>query len=416
MARSSMLLLLAVTVLLAAPSPAVAAVSVKKAQLGSGTLSIEGQGARAGSTITVTSPESTGTGRADSRGAFKFTVSGFRSSTCKVTASDGSTSATATIQGCTVAPSPPPPPPPTTATAPTSLSLSHTSLNTVGTLATAGVTFPANTPTPLDFAVQSSHPSNAQVPASVHVTNFADPANPVASFNVTYASAVSAPTDVTISVSAAGVTKTAVLTLNPQPTPQITPVSAELGPGFVGSDFTNTSATTTTMTFGPNTLGPVRWQIIAGALPDGLRLVNPLAASTPAKQIHVSVAGTPTTAQTRTFTIKATDANGLTAQRTYTIRINPAIGLAITPEEWAPLTVGSFGNLWIDGSGGVRPYRWAVIAGQLPPGMSLIQDNPDGPLVRVGGTPTTAGTFSWTLRLTDAQGSVVSRALSVTVG
>jgi hypothetical protein len=417
MARSSMLLLLAGTVLLAAPSPALAAVTVKKAQLVSATLSIEGQGARTGATITVTSPESAGTGRADSRGAFKFSVSGFRSSSCKVTASDGSTSATATIQGCTVASSPPPPPPPPPSpTAPTSLSLSHTSLDTVGTLASAGVTFPANTPTPLDFAVQSSHPSNAQVPASVHVTNFADPANPVASFNVTYASAVSAPTDVTISVSAGGVTKTAILTLNPQPTPQITPVSAELGPGFVGSDFTTTSETTTTMTFGPNTLGPVRWQIIAGALPDGLQLVNPLAASTPAKQIHVSVAGTPTTAQTRTFTIKATDANGLTAQRTYTIRINAAIGLAITPEQWAPLTVGSPGNLWIDGSGGVRPYRWAVIAGQLPPGMSLIQDNPNGPLVRVGGTPTIAGTFSWTLRLTDAQGSTVSRALSVTVG
>jgi hypothetical protein len=412
MARSSKLLLLAVTVLLAAPSPAMAAVTVTKAQLRSGTLSIEGQGARASATITVTSPESAGTGRADSRGAFRFSVSRFRSSTCKVTVSDGSTSATVTIQGCTVTSSPPPPPPP----APTSLSLSHTSLNTVGTLATAGVTFPANTPTPLDFAVQSSHPTNAEVPASVHVTNFADPANPVASFNVTYASAVSAPTDVTISVSAGGVTKTAVLTLNPPPTPQITPVSTALGPGFVGSDFTTTSATTTTMTFGPNTLGPVRWQIISGALPDGLRLVNPLPASTPAKQIHVSVDGTPTTVQTRTFTIKATDANGLTAQRTYTIQINAAIGLAITPEQWAPLTVGSFGNLWIDGSGGVRPYRWAVTAGQLPPGMSLIQDNPDGPLVRVGGTPTTAGTFSWTLRLTDAQGSAVSRALSVTVG
>jgi hypothetical protein len=48
--------------------------------------------------------------------------------------------------------------------------------------------------------------------------------------------------------------------------------------------------------------------------------------------------------------------------------------------------------------------------------MTLIQDNASGPLVRVSGTPTTAGTFSWTLRLTDAQGTVVSRPLSVTVG
>jgi hypothetical protein len=163
-------------------------------------------------------------------------------------------------------------------------------------------------------------------------------------------------------------------------------------------------------------VGPVQFQIIAGALPAGLRLVNPVPATTPAKQLYASVAGTPTTVQTSTFTVRATDTNGLTAQRTYTIRINPAITLAITPEQWAPLTVGNFGNLWIDGSGGVQPYRWAVTAGQLPPGMTLIQDNASGPLVRVGGTPTTAGTFSWTLRLTDAQNATVSRALSVTVG
>jgi hypothetical protein len=201
----------------------------------------------------------------------------------------------------------------------------------------------------------------------------------------------------------------------PSTAPRITPDVAELGPGFVGSDFTTSSSTTTTMTLGPDALGPVRFEIIAGQLPDGLRLVDPNAGFTPAKSIHASVAGVPTTVQTSTFTIKATDANGLQATRTYTIRINPAVTLAITPQQWAPLTVGSFGNLWIDGSGGVRPYTWARTAGQLPPGMSLIQDNRSGPLVRVGGTPTTAGTFSFTLRLTDAQGATVSSTFSVTV-
>jgi hypothetical protein len=294
--------------LLAAPSGALAAVSVTKAELSSGSLTVEGRGALASATITVKSPESTATGRADSRGDFKVSASGYRSSTCKAVVGDGSSSVTATLSRCTPASSPP-----------------------------------------------------------------------------------------------------------PATTVRITPDVAELGPGFVGSDFTSTSSTTTTMTLGPDALGPVRFEIIAGALPAGLRLVDPNAGFTPAKSVHASVAGTPTTVQTSTFTIKATDQNGLTATRTYTIRINPAITLAITPEQWAPLTVGSFGNLWIDGSGGVRPYRWARTAGAFPPGMTLIQDNPDGPLVRVGGTPTAAGTFSWTLRLTDAQGATVSRDFTVTV-
>ena len=47
--------------------------------------------------------------------------------------------------------------------------------------------------------------------------------------------------------------------------------------------------------------------------------------------------------------------------------------------------------------------------------MSLIQDNPSGPSVRAGGTPTTAGTFGFTLRLRDATGATVSRTFSVTV-
>jgi hypothetical protein len=418
MTRSSKVLLVVLTVLLVAPALAVAAVSVKRASLSaSGALSVEGRGARANATITVTSPESTATGRAGSNGDFKFSATGFRSSTCKANVGDGATSVTVTLSGCTVTqPPPPPPPPPSNAPPPTSLSLSHTSLSQVNSLATAGVTFAPNPPTPLDFSVTSSHPNNAQVPATVHVDSFAEPANPVASFNVTYTTAVSAPTDVTISVSAGGVTKTAVITLNPPRPPGITPDQPELGPGYVGSDFTTFATLGTTMTFSPGTVGPVQWEIVAGALPAGLRLITPSPDSTSVRQIYQAVAGTPTTVQTSTFTIKATDQNGLTAQRTYTIRINPAQTVAITPEQWAPLTVGNFGNLWIDGSGGVKPYRWAVTAGQLPPGMTLIQDNASGPLVRVGGTPTTAGTFNWTLRLTDAQNATVSRALSVTVG
>jgi hypothetical protein len=409
-ALASLLVLAALTV---TTSAALAAVSVRKASLNSGTLTVEGREANANATITVTSPESTATGRADSRGEFRFSASGFRSSTCKATVSDGSTSVVVTLSGCTVtSPPPPPPPPPSGTTPPTSLSLSHTSLSQVGTLATAGVTFEPNPPTPLDFAVQSSHPNNAGVPASVHVERFSDPGNPVASFSVTYVSAVSAPTQVTISVSAGGVTKTAVLTLEPPPPPTLG--GGERGPGFVGSDFTTFATLGTTIALGPNGVGPLQAQIISGALPNGLSLIQPSCA-TPAKCPYVFIVGTPTTVQTSTFTVKATDARGQTATGTFTIVINPAQTLAITPEQWAPVTVGSFSNLWIDGSGGSRPYRWAITAGQLPPGMSLIQDNPSGPLVRVGGTPTTAGTFTFTLRLTDASNATVSRTFSVTV-
>lgn len=308
--RPLLVVALATVGLLLAPTAAVAAVSVDKASLSStGTLAVDGRGAVARATVTVTSAESTARGTADRDGRFRISATGYRASDCRARVSDGSTSVTVTLSGCTPSGSTP------------------------------------------------------------------------------------APTTVVI-----------------------TPDVAELGPGYVGSDFTTFSSTTTTMTLGPDALGPVRWDLVSGALPAGLGLVDPNAGFTPAKSVHVAIAGTPTTVGVSTFTIRGTDANGLTATRTYTVRIHAARTLDLTPQGAAPtLAVGTAATWWFEGLGGVRPYRWAVSAGQVPPGMSLLQDNPDGPLARVGGTPTTPGTYTFTLRLTDAQAATVSRTFSLTV-
>jgi hypothetical protein len=195
---------------------------------------------------------------------------------------------------------------------------------------------------------------------------------------------------------------------------EITPDSAELGSFTVGQ---RASGTTVNLV---GSIGPTSWQITAGALPPGLSMIVPTPTqrplpNTPQQLTYALIEGTPTAAGTSTLTFSATDVNGLAASRTYTIRVNPAVPVAITPEPWSPVTAGSFTNLWIDGSGGLIPYTWAVTAGALPSGMTLIQDAANGPSVRVGGTPTAEGTYDWTLRLTDAQGATTSRAFSVTV-
>jgi hypothetical protein len=201
----------------------------------------------------------------------------------------------------------------------------------------------------------------------------------------------------------------------PVQAPQITPDVDALGPGFVGADFTTSSSTTTTLTFGPDTLGPVHFEVVAGQLPDGLQLLDQNDGSSPNKAVNASIVGTPTTVGTSSFTVRATDANGLLGSRSYSITVNPAQTLEIVPQAWPSLVTGEFANLWLDGKGGVMPYSWAVGAGALPTGMSLIQDNPEGPLVRISGTPSAAGTFSFTLRLTDAQATTATRSFTVTV-
>jgi hypothetical protein len=61
-------------------------------------------------------------------------------------------------------------------------------------------------------------------------------------------------------------------------------------------------------------------------------------------------------------------------------------------------------------AGGVPPYTWSQVAGTLPPGLS-VQASPG----RVRGTPTTAGTFTFTLRVADSGGQTASRQFTIIV-
>jgi hypothetical protein len=167
----------------------------------------------------------------------------------------------------------------------------------------------------------------------------------------------------------------------------LAPDRSELGPYPAG-----VTLATTVISF-PGSIGPDSWQIVGGALPAGLSLSVPTPTTRPlpnppASLTFAQVVGTPTTPGTSTVTFRATDVNGLTATRTYTMTVTSGLPVAITPEPWGLINVGTFTNLWIDGSGGVMPYHWAVTAGALPSGMTLIQDTLSGPSVRVGGTPT----------------------------
>src|SRR3954470_2087002 len=102
-----------------------AAVRITRSELNSGQLRVEGTGALPSHTVTITPGPVTGT--TDSSGSFRIQTSPYSSSTCQVTVTDGATSVTASLSGCTPsttttppppAPSPsttpPPPPPPTT--------------------------------------------------------------------------------------------------------------------------------------------------------------------------------------------------------------------------------------------------------------------------------------------------------------
>lgn len=155
---------------------------------------------------------------------------------------------------------------------------------------------------------------------------------------------------------------------------------------------------------------PYTFAVTAGTLPAGLTLIS----SGPSSAL---LSGTPTTTGTSVFTITATDANGCTGFRVYTIRINPAAcpSLTILP---ATLPNGALGAPYsqpVTASGSTPDtYTYTVTAGTLPPGLGLAPATAVK-TVLLSGTPTTAGNYSFTITATDLNGCQVSQAYTMLV-
>ena len=75
-------------------------------------------------------------------------------------------------------------------------------------------------------------------------------------------------------------------------------------------------------------------------------------------------------------------------------------------------TAGAPYSATLQAAGGVAPYLWSLSAGSLPDGLSL-----DAASGRIGGTPSSAGGYSFTVQVADAQSppDTASRALSINV-
>ena len=194
---------------------------------------------------------------------------------------------------------------------------------------------------------------------------------------------------------------TGIATATPQPTPTQVPLTittASLPNGNVGTNY----GVGVTSTGGQGT--PHRWSLVAGRLPEGLAMMSSYGVYS--TMIH----GTPKRAETTSFTVQVKDAAGNVATRSYTLTIDPPLPLEITNQSstLAPGTVGSSYATSLFANGGVQPYTWAIIAGQLPPGLTLSGNV-------ISGTPTARGTFVFTARVSDSTGAQTSREFSITV-
>jgi uncharacterized protein (TIGR03437 family) len=94
---------------------------------------------------------------------------------------------------------------------------------------------------------------------------------------------------------------------------------------------------------------------------------------------------------------------------TFTLRIGQA--LSITTTSPINATAGSSLTVLLTATGGVPLYLWFVASGsQLPPGMML-----DASSGFLSGTPTTAGTYNFTVNVSDSASNNASKALVMNV-
>jgi hypothetical protein len=156
-------------------------------------------------------------------------------------------------------------------------------------------------------------------------------------------------------------------------------------PGALAGNLTNPFSKQLVATGG---VAPYSWSVASGTLPAGLSLSSAGVLS-----------GTPTALGTSTFTIKASDSALPTpkaATEALTMTIAPR-KLTISTVSLAAGTVGLSYSQTLRSAMGTAPLTWSITSGTLPAGLTLRPGTGT-----ISGTPTTAGSASLTIKVTDS--------------
>ncbi|CDH47361.1 putative Ig domain-containing protein [Candidatus Contendibacter odensensis] len=149
---------------------------------------------------------------------------------------------------------------------------------------------------------------------------------------------------------------------------------------------------------------PYSWSLLAGQLPQGLSFSS-----------NGSITGTPAAGSDGVYSIsvQATDSKKQTGFATFTLTVGSGTSLKVTMVGPTTATIGTLYSAVFQADSGIPPYTWELLSGlaSLPKG--LVFDASKG---LITGTPTTEGTFSFSVQATDSKGQTGSGAFTITVG
>jgi hypothetical protein len=149
-------------------------------------------------------------------------------------------------------------------------------------------------------------------------------------------------------------------------------------------------------------LPPFKWLLSPGSpsLPSGLSL-----------NTNGWLSGVPTTPGSNNFSIRVTDSGTSTNDKPFLLVITPPPLQVTTVSPLPDGAQGSFYSTGLAASGGYPPYTWSLAPGSLPlpVGLNLATNG------TLTGTPTTNGTFNFTIRATDSVLQTADQVLSLTI-
>jgi large repetitive protein len=142
--------------------------------------------------------------------------------------------------------------------------------------------------------------------------------------------------------------------------------------------------------------GLYTWTIERGALPTGMALTTTGA-----------LTGSPTDGGDFAFTAQVTDGADRAATRALSLTVEraPTIQTGSLP----PGDVGEAYTAQLVATGGTGAYTWAVTDGAIPDGLMLSASG------NLSGTPTTVGSSTFTVRVTDQAAATHSRSLTLVI-
>ena len=153
---------------------------------------------------------------------------------------------------------------------------------------------------------------------------------------------------------------------------------------------------------------PYKWSVVSGTLPAGIT------AKASSSTTSLVLSGVPTSATTYTPTVQVTACGGGTYKASYKIVIQAPSSVQIST---ATLPNGIVGNAYsaaVNAVGGCTPYKWSLVSGTLPAGITMKVSSTTTSLA-LSGTPSSASTYAPTVQVTGCGGVTYKHSYSIAI-